>query len=57
MSAFETVVSKDSKYVKDKISPITPNYFELGKLNKVDIEEKTMTIEASRFQLVPAEMG
>ena len=49
MSAFETVVSKDSKYVKDKISPITPNYFELGKLNKVDIEEKTMTIEASRF--------
>ena len=46
-SAFETVVSEVSKYVKDKISPAPPNYFMLGKLKKVDIEEKTITIEAS----------
>ena len=46
-SASETVVSEVSKYVKDKISPVPPNYFMLGKLKKVDIEEKTITIEAS----------
>ena len=33
-SAFETVVFKVSKYVKDKIFPILPNYFNLGKLKK-----------------------
>ena len=31
-SAFETVVSEVSKYVKDNIFPIPPNYFKLGKL-------------------------
>ena len=46
-SAFETVVSEVSKYVKDKIFPIPPNYFKLGKLKKVDIQEKTIIIEAS----------
>ena len=39
-SAFQTVVSKVSKYVKDKIFSIPPNYFKLGKLKKVDIQEK-----------------
>ena len=33
--------------MKDKISPILPNYFKLGKLKKVDTKEKTMIIEAS----------
>ena len=46
-SAFETAVFKVSKYVKDKIFPILPNYFNLGKLKKVDIEEKAIIIKAS----------
>ena len=46
-SVFETVVSKVSKYVKDKIFPIPPNYIRLGKLKNVDIEEKTIIIKAS----------
>ena len=33
--------------MKDKIFPIPQNYFRLGKLKKVDIEEKTIIIEAS----------
>ena len=42
-STFETVVSKVSKYVKGKISPIPPNYFKLRKLKKVDIEKNPYT--------------
>ena len=41
----ETAVSEVSKYVKDKISPIPQKYLKLGKLKKVDIEEKTIIIE------------
>ena len=33
--------------MEDKIFPIPPNYFNLGRLKKVDIEEKTIIIEAS----------
>ena len=33
--------------MKDKIFPIPPNYFKLGKLKKVDIEEISIIIEAS----------
>ena len=51
-SAFETIGSKVLNYVKDKISPILPNYFKLGKLKKVDTEEKTIIIEASNKILV-----
>ena len=36
---FETIFSEVSKYVKDKIFPIPPNYFKLGKLEKVDIKK------------------
>ena len=46
-SAFQTVVSEVSKYVKDKTFLIPPNYFYLGKLKKVDIEGKTIIIEGS----------
>ena len=46
-STFETAVSKVSKYVEDKIFPVPPNCFNLGRLKKVDIEEKNIIIEAS----------
>ena len=56
-SAFETLVSEVSKYVKYKIFSIPPNKFKLGKLKKIDTEEKTIKIETSiRFQLVTVEM-
>ena len=56
-SAFEILVSEVSKYVKYKIFAIPPNNFKLGKLKKIDTEEKTIIIETSiRFQLVTVEM-
>ena len=48
-SAFETLVSEVSKYVKYKIFSIPPNNFKLGKLKKIDIEEKTIIIETSSW--------
>ena len=55
---FETIFSEVSKYVKDKIFPIPPNYFKLGKLKKVDIKKTPLSLKPEiRFQLVIVEMG